>query len=273
MFPIDLRISSYKEKSEQIIRESAETLSVPDDAISNVVVANDFDKGYAEAIKQCRGYVGGYTHSDGSLGKTVPFSDETGKVRCDVVYPSSTLTALFCYSREASTYVLSRYAIAHEFGHVLDYHARSALFPPPLLGGEQSIADFSPYYTANILSEFAACFLAGRLVTGEQYEEIARNARESIEAAMPQGIRFGNQLPWYTLSQVAQVAGTAMGMVGEIKPTVIRWGGIKHNSEKELSRFSGVISDLKENWPAWDTATCVALLAERCEAFADSLRS
>lgn len=273
LFPIDFRFSNYKEKSEQIIRESAEALSVPDDAISTVVVARDSDQGYAEAIKQCRGHVGGGTHSGGGAGKTVPFPDENGKIQSDVVYPSSTLTALFCYSHEAPTYVLSRYAIVHEFGHVLDYHARSVLFPPPLLGNERSIADYAPYYGAIILSEFAACFLAGRIVTGEQYEEIARNARESIEAVMQQGLSYGNQLPWYTLSQVVQVAGTAMGMDGMTKPTVIRWSGIKDESEKELIRFSDAIAELKVKHPAWDTATCIALLTERCEAFAKSLRA
>ena len=273
MFPIDFRFPNFKEQSQQIIRESAEALSVPDDAVSAVVVARDSDQGYTEAIKQCRGYVGGATHSSGGAGKTVPFSDENGKIQSDVVYPSSTMTALICYSHEDPTYVLSRYAVAHEFGHVLDYHARSELFTPPLIGNEQSIADFAPYYGAIILSEFAACFLAGRIVTGEQYEEIARNARESIETAVQQGARYGNQLPWYTLSRVVQVAGTAMGMAGGTKPTVIRWRGIKEESEKELIRFSEALAELRAKYPAWDTATCIALLTERCESFAKSLRT
>ena len=179
MFQIDFRFSSYKEQSETIIRDSAEALAVPDGAISSVVVASDSDQDYANAIRMCRGHSGSGTHSGGGAGKTVPFRNDAGAVQCDVVYPSSTLTALFCYSHEAPTYLLSRYAIHHEFGHVLDFSTRSALFPSPLYGHEKTIEDYAPYYGAILLSEFAASFIVGSVVTSSQYDAIAANARGS----------------------------------------------------------------------------------------------
>jgi len=273
MFPIKFRFPDYQVRSEEIIRESADALSVPEEAISSVIVASDSGQGYAEEIKQCRGHAGGNTHSIGGTGKTVPFLNEEGMVQSDVVYPSTTLTALFCYSHESPTYILSRYSVSHEFGHVLDYHARSALFPPPLFGNERSIEDYAPYYGAIILSEFAACFLTGRIVTCKCYEEIAENARASIEAALEHSSNYGNQLPWYILSQITQVGGTAIGMVGVTKPTTIRWNGIGEESERELARFTGELVELKAKYPTWDVTSSIELLTHRCASFAKAIRA
>lgn len=273
MFPIQFRLSNYKELSEKAIRDSAESLAVPNEAISSVVIASDSDQDYAASIRQCRGHAGGGTHSGGGAGKTVPYRHDDETVRSDVVYPASTLTALFCYSHDAPTYLLSRYAIHHEFGHVVDYHARSALSPPPIHGNERTVVDYAPYYGPILLSEFAACFLAGPVVTSRQFDAIAANSRGSIEDVAGQGQRFGNQLPWYILSQAVQVAGTAMGMrSGSRKPMVVRWTGIRDESERELALFSQELGGLKAMYPAWDTVTCIARLTDLCESFSKTLR-
>ena len=273
MFPIDFRFPNYKIKAEQVIRDSAVELAVPDAAIVSVIVAGDSDQDYGASIRKCRGHVGSSTHSGGGAGKTVPFRNGDGVIQSEIVYPSSTLTNLFCYSHEAPTYLLSRYAIHHEFGHVIDFHSRSALFPSCLLGHERTVQDYAPYYGAILLSEFAACFISGATVSRNLYEQIAMNARGSIEDVVEQGVQSGNQLPWYILSQEVQVAGTAMGMMGGQQPPLVHWKGASKESISEINHLCDELQKLKDKYPAWDTAACIKQLTERCESFARTLRS
>lgn len=165
MFPIELRLSNNKDRCEQIIRESAELLAVPERAILSVVVAEDNNEDYGASIEECRGFNGSSTHSSGGAGKTVPFRNKDGTIQSEIVYPSTTLTALFIYSKESPTYLLSRYAILHEFGHAIDFNARSVVFPSVLLENESTIAEYANYYGTIILSELAACFISGAYIS------------------------------------------------------------------------------------------------------------
>lgn len=270
---IEVRCNIDKTKVTEIIEKRIATLGLSGHEVSSIIVAADDDADYGACIKRSKGFTGGKTHSQGGMGKTLPFLLADNSVSSDLVFPRPVFEELLTGSDTSETYLLLDYVVSHELGHAFDYAARRVLQPKPLSDFGAPISTLATYWGQLLLSEFAASFIAGRSISAEQYRLIAHNSVDCISTGMAALGIYKLQVYWNVLVEQAKIAGSSMGSPALSAPEFQRWTRIGNEIVAQLEAFAVELKSLHSSYPTWSETNATDLLTSRCQALYDSMKA
>lgn len=273
MSSIEIRCSIDKIKATEIIEKRIANLGLSGNEVASVIVAADDDADYGACIKRSKGFTGGRTHSQGGVGKTLPFLLADNSVASDLVFPRPVFEELLTGSDTSETYMLLDYVVSHELGHAFDYAARRVLQPTPLSDFGGPINTLATYWVPLLLSEFAASFVAGRSISAGQYRLIANNSVACICSGMAALGTYKRQVYWIVLVEQAKIAGSSMGSPALSAPEFQRWARIGSEIVAQLDAFVAELKSLYSSYPTWSEANATVLFTSRCQALYDSMQT
>lgn len=201
-------------ESRQLIEDAAALLKVPNGAVEQVIVADDYSAAVKSIDAKAR------VTTKWSVGKTIAKKGSDGIVRGSIVYPAETIAGAI----RASGGSLDRqhlqcddqvllYAVYHEFGHCMDYHERQVLQVANRANpGEKDMVE---YYGPILLEEFAATCHAASATAQPIYASVAQyedgrcdNEWRTKRGTSSQG---KTKATWYVLVEEAKSYGLWVG--------------------------------------------------------------
>lgn len=270
---IEVRCNIDKTKATEIIETRIAALGLSGHEVSSIIVAADDDSDYGACIKQSKGFTGGKTHSQGGMGKTLPFLLADNSVSSDLVFPRTVFEELLTGSHTSESYLLLDYVVSHELGHAFDYAARRVLHRKPLSDFGVPINTLATYWGPLLLSEFAASFIAGRSLSADQYRLIAQNSVDCITSGMAALGTYKLQVYWNVLVEQAKIAGSSMGSPALSAPEFQQWAKIGNEIVAQLEAFVVELKSLHSSYPTWSEADATVLLTSRCQALFGSMKA
>lgn len=236
----------------QLIEGAASVLSVPDDAVEEIIVAKD----YLAAVKSIDASAS-VTNTDGneSVGKTLT-REVAGAIRCSVVCPADSIARIkraklanpdpTTWSRDDQ---LSYFGVLHEFGHCIDYHTRQVMqvrrrtsFP-----SEDEVAEF---YWPALLEEFAATCHAASVVGRRMGQYVAGNCERRIADARQQW-NDCIQTAWYILVEDAKNCGLWIANSELEQFPSFDWLRESRAVKDTIGDFEDVLRELWRSYPHW----------------------